>query len=192
MKYDPVMCMMVPDTVKTKDAQYILMNGRKYKVLRREGGNVLLSYNGVVTKWPVDTLMERGKVVNDSECKELTMDSEEYNNWLRKNETEASNENLVKYLVEVKGFTKENAKKYAKGRIHDVMNNAIRNCDEAQYYEFTLKDGSRYYGTESDLREFMSHLTKEERKTMGAVKSKTPKTKQFVEEWRGKALLSLW
>ena len=74
-------------------------------------------------------MVEDTKKANDSECKELTMDSEEYNNWLSKNETEASNENLVKYLVEVKGFTKENAKKYAKGRIHDAMNKAITICD---------------------------------------------------------------
>lgn len=86
MKYDPIMCMMVDDSVNTKD----------------------------------------------SDC-ELTMDSPEYEKWLKANEVEASNENLIKYLVEVKGFTKENAKKYAKGRIHDAMNKAIRSCDENKY-----------------------------------------------------------
>ena len=73
-------------------------------------------------------MVDDTKKANDSECKELTVDSEEYSKWLKKNETEASNENLVKYLVEVKGFTKENAKQFAKGRIHDAMNRAIRMC----------------------------------------------------------------
>ena len=66
--------------------------------------------------------------MKDADC-ELTNDSAEYEKWLKHNETEASNENLIKYLVEVKGFTKENAKKYAAGKTHDTLNKAIRSCD---------------------------------------------------------------
>lgn len=133
MEYDPVMCMMVEDAVKTNDA---IPNGWKVTVEKNKVKHYVyskaMSARGAEfeakKEYPDATVLnvERYSV---SDCKELTMDSEEYSKWLKKNETEASNENLVKYLVEVKGFTKENAKQFAKGRIHDAMNNAIKSCD---------------------------------------------------------------
>ena len=65
MRYDPIMCMMVPDSVKTKDESYIV-RGRKYKVLKREGDNVTVKGpDGKVTKMHIDFLMSEGKKTSD-------------------------------------------------------------------------------------------------------------------------------
>lgn len=94
MRYDPILCMMVDDSVKT-------------------------------------------------------IDSSEYDKWLKQNETEASNENLVKYLMEVKGFTKENAMKYAKGKTHDSLDKAIRSCDA--FIEFPSEKEAIEYCKENSI-----------------------------------------
>lgn len=72
-----------------------------------------------------------------------------------------------------------------------TMDKAIRSCDEEKYYEFTFSDGSKYYGSENDLRDFVSHLTFSEKKEFGNIKSKTEKSKEFVERWRSKAVSKL-
>lgn len=65
MKYDPIMCMMVDDSVKTKDESYVV-RGRKYKVLKRDGDNVTVKGpDGKVTKMHIDFLMSEGKKVSD-------------------------------------------------------------------------------------------------------------------------------
>lgn len=56
-----------------------------------------------------------------------------------------------------------------------AIDKAIRMCDEEQYYKFILRGGAQYYGTESDMGEFLSHLTSKEKKELGTkYKSKTP------------------
>lgn len=66
MKYDPIMCMMVDDTVKTKDESYIV-RGSKYKVLKREGNNVTVKGpDEKITKMNIDFLMSEGKKVSDA------------------------------------------------------------------------------------------------------------------------------
>lgn len=72
-----------------------------------------------------------------------------------------------------------------------TMDKAIKACDEEAYYEFTFSDGSKYYGSESDLRDFISHLTSSEKKEYGNVRSKTQKSKEFVERWRSRAMSKL-
>lgn len=65
MKYDPIMCMMVDDSVKTKDESYIV-RGRKYKVLKREGDNVTVKGpDGKAMNMHIDFLMSEGKKVFD-------------------------------------------------------------------------------------------------------------------------------
>ncbi len=54
-----------------------------------------------------------------------------------------------------------------------------------------FSDGSKYYGSENDLRDFVSHLTFSEKKEFGNVKSKVEKSKEFVERWRSKAMSKL-
>ena len=66
MKYDPIMCMMVPDTVKTKDESYVV-RGKKYKVVKRDGDNVtVLGTDGKVTKMNINFLMSEGTKTKDS------------------------------------------------------------------------------------------------------------------------------
>lgn len=60
-----------------------------------------------------------------------------------------------------------------------------------KYYEFTFSDESKYYGSENDLRDFISHLTSSEKKEFGNVKSKSEKSKEFVERWRLNAMSKL-
>lgn len=73
-----------------------------------------------------------------------------------------------------------------------TIDKAIRNCDEEQYYKFILRGGAEYYGTESDMREFFSHLTSKEKKELGTnYKSKTPMSKEEVERWRRNAMNKL-
>ena len=72
-----------------------------------------------------------------------------------------------------------------------TMDKAIKMCDEEKYYEFTFSDGSKYYGSENDLREFVSHLTPSEKKEFGKVKSKVEKSKEFVKRWRLNAMYKL-
>lgn len=76
-------------------------------------------------------------------------------------------------------------------KLYKTIDKAIRMCDEGKYYEFTFSDGSKYYGTESDLGEFTSHLNKEEKKEFGSVKSKKEMTKEQVKQWRNKAMSKL-
>lgn len=65
MKYDPILCMMVDNSVRTKDESYIV-RGRKYKVLKREGDNVTVKGpDGKVTNMHIDFLMSEGKKVSD-------------------------------------------------------------------------------------------------------------------------------
>lgn len=65
MKYDPIMCMMVDDTVKTKDESYIV-RGRKYKVVKRDGDNVTVKGpDGKITNMHIDFLMSEGVKTND-------------------------------------------------------------------------------------------------------------------------------
>lgn len=141
MRYDPILCMMVDDTVKTKDTKttarmtdksygkYKLPNGDIVEVIDRKNVNGVDSFvyknKSGVHFATADWFMNNAVKVRDSK----TIDSSEYDKWLKQNETEASNENLVKYLIEVKGFTKENAMKYAKGKTHDSLSEAIRNCE---------------------------------------------------------------
>ena len=73
-----------------------------------------------------------------------------------------------------------------------TIDKAIHNCDEEQYYKFMLRGGAEYYGTESDMREFFSHLTSKEKKELGTnYKSKTPMSKEEVERWRRNAMNKL-
>ena len=80
-------------------------------------------------------------------------------------------------------------------KAHDekpTIDKAILNCDEEQYYKFILRGGAEYYGTESDMREFFSHLTSKEKKELGTnYKSKTPMSKEEVERWRRNAMNKL-
>lgn len=65
MKYDPIMCMMVDDSVKTKDESYIV-RGRKYKVVKRDGDNVIVKGpDGKITNMHIDFLMSEGIKTND-------------------------------------------------------------------------------------------------------------------------------
>lgn len=65
MKYDPIMCMMVPDSVKTKDESYVV-RGKKYKVVKRDGDNVtVIGPDGKVTKMHIDLLMSEGTKTKD-------------------------------------------------------------------------------------------------------------------------------
>lgn len=72
-----------------------------------------------------------------------------------------------------------------------AMDKAIKMCDEEKYYLFILKDGSEYYGSESDYREFTSHLNKEEKKQYMPAKSKKEITKKQVETFRTRAMREL-
>ena len=66
MKYDPIMCMMVPDSVKTKDESYVV-RGKKYKVVKRDGDNVtVIGPDGKVTKMHIDLLMSKGTKTKDA------------------------------------------------------------------------------------------------------------------------------
>lgn len=66
MKYDPIMCMMVNDSVKTNDESYIV-RGRKYKIIKREGDNVTVKGpDGKITNMHIDFLMSEGKKVSDA------------------------------------------------------------------------------------------------------------------------------
>ncbi len=79
-----------------------------------------------------------------------------------------------------------------KVKLYKALDKAIRNCDEEQYYKFVLRGGAEYYGTESDMREFFSHLTSKEKKELGTnYKSKTPMSKEEVEKWRRNAMNNL-
>lgn len=79
-----------------------------------------------------------------------------------------------------------------KVKLYKSLDKAIRNCDEEQYYKFVLRGGAEYYGTESDMREFFSHLTSKEKKELGTnYKSKTPMSKEEVERWRRNAMNKL-
>ena len=65
MKYDPIMCMMVDDSVKTKDESYIV-RGRKYNVIKRDGDNVTVKGpDGKITNMHIDFLMSEGVKTND-------------------------------------------------------------------------------------------------------------------------------
>lgn len=65
MKYDPIMCMMVDDSVKTEDESYVV-RGRKYKVIKRDGDNVTVKGpDGKITNMHIDFLMNEGKKTSD-------------------------------------------------------------------------------------------------------------------------------
>lgn len=101
---------------------------------------------------------------------------------------------LKKYNEKIVTLSK-NGRAIATYTAHDekpTIDKAISNCDEEQYYKFMLRGGAEYYGTESDMREFFSHLTSKEKKELGTnYKSKTPMSKEEVERWRRNAMNKL-
>lgn len=70
MRYDPIMCMMVPDTVKAKDANPVVgktyeIMGKKFKVVKVEGSNVtVIGENGIVSHFRLD-MFNSAKVLDN-------------------------------------------------------------------------------------------------------------------------------
>lgn len=120
-------------------------------------------------------------------------DAREVYNILAQALQNSTNPNKVSELIsKAQGKLLEMAARAKDSKCKTAVDKAIHNCDEEQYYKFILRGGAEYYGTESDMREFFSHLTSKEKKELGTnYKSKTPMSKEEVERWRRNAMNKL-
>lgn len=198
--YDPILCMMVDEKVNTKDSTL---------------GSVEEHYNKMVgkSKSEVEKIVASAKGNPNADLA--------YKKWKGTSAKDSLADlhgaiPVGKGYVKVRGydFAVYNAKGELKGTYASPdeaeeaarnldecpegmtcdkrsIDEAIRMCDSEQYYEFKLTSGVTYYGTENDFREFMSGLTKKEKEEYGKLAYKSPKTKEYVENWRNKAMNKL-
>ena len=150
MKYDPIMCMMVPDSVKTKDANPVVgktyeIMGKKFKVVKVEGSNVtVIGENGIVSHFRLD-MFNSVKARDELSLAQKKQVVTELNGFLKKsynfsNESEYARayEDLRQMFTtgsrkSISGLFKNAVKKTGAHDSASALDKAITTCDKTEF-----------------------------------------------------------